>query len=146
MRATIRSSVRSAAPASSTAASRTRPSIASSKVRREAAGLKESYSAHSLRAGHVTEALARGADRAAIKRQTGHASDAMLDRYARETNLAANNSSSGFGFMSISYAAAGILTSVGVAKLTAAGNAVWVTRGLNLSGTGLRFLGRTSAL
>jgi site-specific recombinase XerD len=62
-----------------------------------AAGLKESYSAHSLRAGHVTEALARGADRAAIKRQTGHQSDAMLDRYARESNLSANNSSSRIG-------------------------------------------------
>ena len=62
-----------------------------------AAHLKESYSAHSLRAGHVTEALAGGADRAAIKRQTGHRSDAMLDRYARETNLAANNSSSSLG-------------------------------------------------
>lgn len=62
-----------------------------------AAHLKESYSAHSLRAGHVTEALANGADRAAIKRQTGHQSDAMLDRYARETNLAANNSSSSLG-------------------------------------------------
>jgi len=62
-----------------------------------AAHLKENYSAHSLRAGHVTEALAHGADRAAIKRQTGHRSDAMLDRYARETNLAANNSSSRIG-------------------------------------------------
>ena len=62
-----------------------------------AAHLKESYSAHSLRAGHVTEALARGHDRAAIKRQPGHASDAMLDRYARETDLAANNSSSALG-------------------------------------------------
>lgn len=62
-----------------------------------AAHLKETYSAHSLRAGHVTEALANSADRAAIKRQTGHASDAMLDRYARETNLAANNSSSSLG-------------------------------------------------
>ena len=62
-----------------------------------AAGLKETYSAHSLRAGHVTEALANGADRAAIKRQTGHASDAMLDRYARETDLAANNSSAALG-------------------------------------------------
>jgi integrase len=62
-----------------------------------AAGLKETYSAHSLRAGHVTEALARGADRASIKRQTGHQSDAMLDRYARETNLAANNSSAALG-------------------------------------------------
>ena len=64
------------------------------KTAARAAGLKESYSAHSLRAGHVTEALARGADRASIKRQTGHQSDAMLDRYARETDLAANNSSS----------------------------------------------------
>jgi integrase len=61
------------------------------------AHLKETYSAHSLRAGHVTEALAQGADRAAIKRQTGHRSDAMLDRYARETDLAANNSSSRIG-------------------------------------------------
>jgi site-specific recombinase XerD len=62
-----------------------------------AAHLKELYSAHSLRAGHVTESLARGHDRASIKRQTGHASDAILDRYARETNLAANNSSSALG-------------------------------------------------
>jgi site-specific recombinase XerD len=62
-----------------------------------AAALKDSYSAHSLRAGHVTEALARGSDRASIKRQTGHRSDAMLDRYARETNLAVNNSSSSLG-------------------------------------------------
>jgi site-specific recombinase XerD len=61
------------------------------------AGLKEIYSAHSLRAGHVTEALASGADRAAIKRQTGHASDAMLDRYAREADLRANNSSASVG-------------------------------------------------
>jgi site-specific recombinase XerD len=62
-----------------------------------AAGLKESYSAHSLRAGHVTEALAHGADRASIKRQTGHRSDVMLDRYAREANLTVNNSSSRIG-------------------------------------------------
>jgi integrase len=74
---------------------RTVDRIVKSAVR--AAGLKDSYSAHSLRAGHVTEALARGADRAAIKRQTGHQSDAMLDRYARETDLAANNSSSSLG-------------------------------------------------
>ena len=67
------------------------------KCAARAAHLKDSYSAHSLRAGHVTEALANGADRAAIKRQTGHRSDAMLDRYARETNLAANNSSSSLG-------------------------------------------------
>jgi site-specific recombinase XerD len=62
-----------------------------------AAGLKEIYSAHSLRAGHVTEALGRGADRAAVKRQTGHASDAMLDRYAREADLFENNSSENLG-------------------------------------------------
>lgn len=55
------------------------------------------YSAHSLRAGHVTEALAGGADRSAVKRQTGHASDAMLDRYAREADLFKNNSSGTLG-------------------------------------------------
>ena len=62
-----------------------------------AAHLKESYSAHSLRAGHVTEALARGAGRASVKRQTGHASDTMLDRYDREADPAADNSSSALG-------------------------------------------------
>ena len=62
-----------------------------------AAGLKDSYSAHSLRAGHVIEALTRGSDRDSIKRQTGHHSDSMLDRYAREADLTANNSSSGIG-------------------------------------------------
>ena len=45
----------------------------------------------------MTEALASGADRAAIKRQTGHASDAMLDRYAREADLFNNNSSGNLG-------------------------------------------------
>jgi integrase len=61
------------------------------------AGLKEKYSAHSLRAGHVTEALARGAGRASVKRQTGHASDTMLDRYDREADPAADNSSAALG-------------------------------------------------
>jgi site-specific recombinase XerD len=61
------------------------------------AHLKESYSAHSLRAGHVTESLARGAGRASVKRQTGHASDAMLDRYDREVDPAADNSSAALG-------------------------------------------------
>jgi integrase len=61
------------------------------------AGLEGRYSAHSLRAGHVTEARARGADRVAVKRQTGHASDAMLDRYDREANLFVNNSSGSLG-------------------------------------------------
>jgi site-specific recombinase XerD len=62
-----------------------------------AAHLKESYSAHSLRAGHVTEALARGAGRASVKRQTSHASDTMLDRYDREADPAADNSSAALG-------------------------------------------------
>lgn len=62
-----------------------------------AAKLENSYSAHSLRAGHVTESLARGAGRAAVKRQTGHASDIMLDRYDREADLAADNSSAALG-------------------------------------------------
>jgi site-specific recombinase XerD len=62
-----------------------------------AAQLKEAYSAHSLRAGHVTEALARGAKRSSVKRQTGQASDATLDRYDREADLVADNSSSALG-------------------------------------------------
>jgi integrase len=61
------------------------------------AGITGHYSAHSLRAGHVTEARARGADRVAVKRQTGHASDAMVDRYDREANLFVNNSSGSLG-------------------------------------------------
>ena len=63
-----------------------------------AAGLeKNRYSAHSLRAGHVTEAKARGVDNLSIKRQTGHASDQMVDRYAREANIFASNSSARLG-------------------------------------------------
>jgi integrase len=62
-----------------------------------AAGLEKNYSAHSLRAGHVTESRARGCGRAAVKRQTGHASDVMLDRYDREADLAADNSSLSLG-------------------------------------------------
>ena len=61
------------------------------------AQLKDSYSAHSLRAGHVTESLARGAGRASVKRQTGHASDAMIDRYDREADAVADNSSAALG-------------------------------------------------
>jgi len=55
--------------------------------------VRQGFTARSLTNGYN----ATGADRAAIKRQTGHRSDAMLDRYARETNLAANNSSSSLG-------------------------------------------------
>jgi integrase len=47
--------------------------------------------------GCGVESLARGADRASIKRQTGLRSDVMLDRYAREANLTVNNSSAALG-------------------------------------------------
>ena len=55
------------------------------------------FSAHSLRAGHVTEAKARQASSAAIKNQTGHSTDAMIDRYDREANLFVNNTSALLG-------------------------------------------------
>lgn len=41
------------------------------------------YSGHSLRAGFVTEAVNAGVPTWKIRRQTGHSSDAMLDRYIR---------------------------------------------------------------
>jgi integrase len=44
----------------------------------------EKYSGHSLRAGFVTEAVNAGMPTWKIRRQTGHTSDAMLDRYIRE--------------------------------------------------------------
>jgi hypothetical protein len=77
-------------------ASRTRPSIASSKRAARGAPKGILLRAQSAR-GPCDRSARAGADRAAIKRQTGHRSDAMLDRYARETNLAANNSSSSLG-------------------------------------------------
>jgi integrase len=42
------------------------------------------YSGHSLRAGFVTEAVNAGIPTWRIRRQTGHSSDAMLDRYIRQ--------------------------------------------------------------
>ncbi|TPQ31538.1 integrase [Bradyrhizobium guangdongense] len=41
------------------------------------------YSGHSLRSGYVTQAVHEGVPRWRIRRQTGHASDQMLDRYIR---------------------------------------------------------------
>lgn len=41
------------------------------------------YSGHSMRAGLVTEAEERGIDRRVTRMQTGHKTDAMLERYAR---------------------------------------------------------------
>jgi integrase len=42
------------------------------------------YSGHSLRAGFVTEAVNAGIPTWKIRRQTGHSSDGMLDRYIRQ--------------------------------------------------------------
>lgn len=61
-----------------------------------AAGLNGHYSAHSLRAGHVTEAKGRGADRGRVKKQTGHASDRMIDHYD-QAEIFENNSSGYLG-------------------------------------------------
>jgi integrase len=61
------------------------------------AAIPGDFSAHSLRAGHVTEAKARQASSAAIKNQTGHSTDAMIDRYDREANLFVNNTSALLG-------------------------------------------------
>ena len=51
-------------------------------------GLKPAdYSGHSLRAGLVTSAALAGVDVWKIRKQTGHQSDAMLQRYIRESQL-----------------------------------------------------------
>jgi integrase len=47
----------------------------------------EFYSGHSLRAGFATSAAAAGMPSWRIRAQTGHASDAMLDRYIRAGEL-----------------------------------------------------------
>jgi integrase len=53
-----------------------------------AAGLDgASYSGHSLRAGFVSAAKIRGKNEAAIMRQTGHKSLAMLRKYDRRAEL-----------------------------------------------------------
>jgi integrase len=49
------------------------------------------YSGHSLRAGLATSAAAAGVSTLAIRRQTGHKSDAMLARYVRQGTLFENN-------------------------------------------------------
>jgi integrase len=49
-------------------------------------------SGHSLRRGHVTEADARGASKTAIKKQTRHSQDKMIDLYTEDNDLARNNS------------------------------------------------------
>lgn len=55
--------------------------------RLEAAGYNPAaYGMHSFRAGMVTQARRNGADARAVRRQTRHTSDAMVDVYDREWN------------------------------------------------------------
>lgn len=49
------------------------------------------FSGHSLRAGFVTSAAQAGIASWKIRQQTGHASDAMLSRYIRDTEMFVNN-------------------------------------------------------
>jgi integrase len=49
------------------------------------------YSGHSLRAGFATSAAQAGVSTFKIRAQTGHASDAMLNRYIRDGNLFTEN-------------------------------------------------------
>lgn len=62
------------------------------KKRAEALGLDPSrYSGHSLRAGLVTSAALAGIPSWKIRQQTGHKSDAMLQRYIRDTQIFIDN-------------------------------------------------------
>ncbi len=62
------------------------------KQRAKAIGLDpKKYSGHSLRAGLVTSAAQAGISSWKIRQQTGHKSDAMLERYIREANIFVDN-------------------------------------------------------
>lgn len=62
------------------------------KQRASSAGFDPSiYSGHSLRAGFVTNAANGGASSSSIRVQTGHKSDAMLQRYIRNSQLFTDN-------------------------------------------------------
>ena len=62
------------------------------RARMEAAGLNaDGFSGHSLRSGLVTSAISQGISSYKIRAQTGHASDAMLDRYIRDQEIFAGN-------------------------------------------------------
>lgn len=62
------------------------------RERVQAAGIDAKfYSGHSLRAGLATSAAQAGASSWTIRKQTGHASDAMLDRYIRDSELFLHN-------------------------------------------------------
>ena len=49
------------------------------------------YSGHSLRAGLITSAAKAGVSSWKIREQTGHKSDAMLQRYIRDADIFEGN-------------------------------------------------------
>ena len=62
------------------------------KARADNAGIDgSSLSGHSLRAGFATSAALAGASSREIRKQTGHRSDSMLNRYIREADLFVRN-------------------------------------------------------
>ncbi len=62
------------------------------KHRAELAGFDpDIFSGHSLRAGFVTNAASSGSSSASIRTTTGHKSDAMLQRYIRNSSLFTDN-------------------------------------------------------
>lgn len=62
------------------------------KAQAAVAGLNpQRYSGHSLRVGLVTSAAKAGVSSWKIRQQTGHQSDAMLQRYIRDTELFIDN-------------------------------------------------------
>jgi integrase len=66
------------------------------KARAKAAGMDpRRYSGHSLRAGLATSAAAAGVPSWKIRRQTGHASEVMLERYIRDGNRFEDNAAAG---------------------------------------------------
>jgi site-specific recombinase XerD len=64
----------------------------------EATGLDAAqFSGHSLRAGLATSAAKAGKSLTAIKKQTGHRSDRMVQRYIRDASLFDDNAAGGIG-------------------------------------------------
>ena len=59
--------------------------------RAAAAGIDGQVGFHSLRAGFVTQARRAGADHRAVRRQTRHSSDAMVELYDRDHSPLAGN-------------------------------------------------------
>lgn len=67
------------------------------RERLEVAGINSNgYSGHSLPAGVATSAAQAGISSWKIRQQTGHASDAMLARYIRESELFTDNAAGSY--------------------------------------------------